>query len=194
MLKIKKIVGKIPYLRKIYFSVIKYKKDVYLRRGLRFYLFNKHRFKKIKLPLRMFKNVHISGKKNIEFGKNIRIYHNCFIGPVSLSVGDNCDLGVNNFICGKVIIGNNVSIGPNVNIPGSDHIIETRKSIRVSGTNMKETIIKDDVWIGGNSSILDGVIIGKGAVIGAGSVVTKDVPEYTIVAGVPAKIIGIRKE
>lgn len=191
---LKKIFKKIPYFKNTYFLVMKCSKDKYLRKGLIFYIFNQHKFKKIKFPIRMFANTHISNKSKIEFGKNIRIYHNCFIGPVSLSVGDNCNLGVNNFICGKVKIGNNVSLGPNVNIPGANHIIETKESIRTSGAEMKGTIIEDEVWIGGNSSIIDGVTIGKGAVIGAGSVVTKDIPEYAIAIGSPAKVIKFRKD
>jgi len=171
----------------------RYSKNKHLRKGLIFYFLNKNRFKEIKLPITLFENVFIRNKNKIKFGKNITIYHNCFISPVELTVGDNCNLGVNNFICGKVKIGNNVSIGPNVNIPGANHNIKTRESIRTSGNEMKGTIIKDEVWIGGNSSVLDGVTIDKGAVIGAGSVVTKNIPEYAIVAGVPAKIIGFRK-
>jgi len=172
----------------------RYPKDKHLRRGLFFYYLNKKKFKKIELPITLFENVFIRNKKNIEFGKNLTIYHNCFISPISLSVGNNCVLGVNNFICGKVKIGNNVSIGPNVNIPGANHNIKTKKSIRKSGNTMKGTTIKDEVWIGGNSSILDGITLEKGVAVGAGSVVTKDFPEYAIVAGVPAKIIGFRKD
>ena len=57
---------------------------------------------------------------------------------------------------------------------------------------MKPVTIKNDVWIGANTTILGGVTIGKGVIVGAGAVVTKDVPDYTIVGGVPAKEIGFR--
>ena len=56
----------------------------------------------------------------------------------------------------------------------------------------KEVVIGNDVWIGGNVSILDGVVVGDGAIIAAGAVVTKDVPPYAVVGGVPAKVIKYR--
>jgi acetyltransferase-like isoleucine patch superfamily enzyme len=58
--------------------------------------------------------------------------------------------------------------------------------------NYKKVIIKNDVWIGANSVIMPGITIGNGAIIGAGAVVTKDVPDYAVVAGVPAKVIKYR--
>ncbi|MFH0846039.1 MAG: acyltransferase [Patescibacteria group bacterium] len=181
-------------LRKRLFYLYKYSKNKQKLYGLFFYFLNKNKFEKIELPITLFNNTFIRNKNKIKFGKNITIYHNCFISPIELTVGDNCDLGVNNFICGKVKIGNNVSIGPNVNIPGANHNIKTTESIKTSGNEMKGTIIKDEVWIGGNSSILDGVTIEKGAVIGAGSVVTKDIPEYAIAVGAPAKVVGFRQK
>jgi maltose O-acetyltransferase len=163
------------------------------RYGLIYYCLNFYKFKLMQFPLLTYKTFFIEHKENIIFGKNITIAHNCFISPKSLVVGDNCWLGVNTVICGDVRIGNNVLIGPNVNIPGANHdIADAKRSIHETQSIIKGTVIEDDVWIGGNCSILDGVTIQKGAVVGAGSVVTKDVPAYAIVAGVPAKIIKFR--
>ena len=64
--------------------------------------------------------------------------------------------------------------------------------VEKDGRIYKRVVIKNDVWIGANSVIMPGVIIGNGAIIGAGAVVTKDVPDYAIVAGVPAKVIRYR--
>lgn len=170
------------------------KKGVYLR-GLIYYLRHKNKFRKINFPLFLYRNVEILNKNKIIFGSNITIAYNCFISPTSLKVGNHVWLGVNCFICGKVEIGNNVSIGPSVCIPGTNHnYMDANKLIRKSGDTTKGTIIKDDVWIGGNSTILDGITINQGAVIGAGSVVTKDVPEYAVVLGIPAKVIKYRKK
>ena len=76
-------------------------------------------------------------------------------------------------------------IGPNVSIPGANHNFESiNVPMNMQGNTIKGTIIEDDVWIGANSVILDGIAIGKGSVIGAGSVVAKDVEPYSIVGGV----------
>ncbi len=96
-------------------------------------------------------------------------------------------------------IGSKVMLGPNVTILGGDH------NIRVIGKYMFDVktklpendlpvIIKDDVWIGASATILKGVKIGEGSVIAAGALVIKDVPPYSIVGGVPAKVIKYRFE
>ena len=162
-------------------------------RGYIFYLFNKGLFKELKYPLIKYRSAFLQNKNVIEFGKNVTIAHNCFISPVSLKVGNNCWLGVNNFICGKVEIGNDVHLGPNVILPGASHIISEAPLSR-SGSTFKGTIIGDYVWIGSNVTILDGVTIGKGAIISANSLVNKDVARYSIVGGVPAKFLKMRPE
>ena len=105
----------------------------------------------------------------------------------------------------KLKIGRFCSIGPDVKfILASDHYYNTLSTypfkVMVLKTELKEAkskgdiIVKDDVWIATNSIILSGVTIGQGAIVGAGSVVTKDVPPYAIVAGNPAKVIKYRFE
>lgn len=103
----------------------------------------------------------------------------------------------------KLLIGNFCSIGPNVSFMlNSDHYIhhvstypfkaQILNSEKYEATSKGNIIVDDDVWIGYGSIILSGVHIGQGAVIAAGSVVTKDVPPYAVVGGVPAKIIKYR--
>lgn len=89
---------------------------------------------------------------------------------------------------GGLTIGNNVSISHNVSIMTGSHDAQSHNFVGV----FKPIVIDDYAWLGANSMVLQGVHIGKGAVVAAGSVVTKDVDPYTIVAGVPAKKIGIR--
>jgi len=94
-----------------------------------------------------------------------------------------------------VTIGDYVAIGPECmfitsNLDSSD--IFTPMSVRNKKTS-KAIVAKQDVWIGARSIILPGVTIGKGAVVGAGAVVTKDVPEYAVVGGVPARVLKYRK-
>lgn len=98
---------------------------------------------------------------------------------------------------GKIVIGSYVMFGPGVTILGGNHRFNT-VGRRMYGDTKKATgedpgvIIQDDVWVGANSTILAGVVIGEGSIIGAGSVVTKSIPPYSIVAGVPAKVIKSR--
>lgn len=114
--------------------------------------------------------------------------------PFSTDYGKNISIGKNVFInsgCkfqdwGGIFIGNNVLIGHNVVLATVNHDLAPSKR---GNMTLKPIKIEDDVWIGSNSTILQGVNIGKGAIIAAGSVVTKDVEAYTIVGGVPAKFI-----
>ena len=89
---------------------------------------------------------------------------------------------------GCLVLGERVAIGPNVTIILASH---PNASCNRKVLELKENVVKirDDVWIGAGSIILNGITIGEGAVVGAGSVVTKDVNPYTIVAGNPAKEI-----
>lgn len=101
---------------------------------------------------------------------------------------------MNGSVHGPLRIGENVMMGPDVTILSQTHNIE-RTDIPMGKQGMREAevIIGNDVWIGMRSIIMPGVKIGDGAVIGAGAVVTKDVPDYAIVGGVPARIIKYRK-
>ncbi|MDE5901508.1 MAG: CatB-related O-acetyltransferase [Muribaculaceae bacterium] len=103
-------------------------------------------------------------------------------------IGNNCT------IYPKVIIGDYTMIANNVSIIGADHNYRTPGIPMVFNgrENIPETIVGKDVWIGAHSIIMVGVKIGNGAIVAAGSVVTKDVEPYAIVGGVPAKIIRYR--
>ena len=114
----------------------------------------------------------------------------------------NCDCGKNIFIGSdftgnhnltvldirEVHIGNHVMIGPNTLITTVGHSLEWQKR-REYMAYAKPVVIEDDVWIGGNVTVLPGVTIGRGAVVAAGAVVASDVPPCTVVGGVPAKVI-----
>lgn len=111
-----------------------------------------------------------------------------------IEIGDNSGIGVNCVLSGKVIIGNNVMMGPEVYIYTVNHSYDRLDipMINQGYSKMRTVTIGNDVWIGSRVTILPGVDVGDGAIIGAGSVVTKNVEPYTIVAGNPAKIIKMR--
>ncbi|CDK27871.1 unnamed protein product [Kuraishia capsulata CBS 1993] len=128
------------------------------------------------------------------FGK---IGENVFVeGPIFTDYGCNTFIGDDTFInynftpvdVALIKIGNSCLIGPNVVICTATH--PTNSDLRSSGLeNGRAITIEDKVWLGASVTILPGVTIGKGSVIGAGSVVNKDIPPYSIVVGVPAKVI-----
>lgn len=114
--------------------------------------------------------------------------------PFSINYGMNLKLGKNIFInqncqildLGGVTIEDDVMIGPRVSLLSEDHPVNPKERKALIG---KPILIKKGSWIGGSAIILAGVTVGENSVVAAGAVVTKDVPDNTLVAGVPAKII-----
>lgn len=105
-------------------------------------------------------------------------------------IGDYTRIGIHNTIIGPVCIGNHVNLAQGITVTALNHNFEDKtKRIDEQGFSTKPVVIGDDVWIGANAVILPGVTIGKHCVVAAGAVVTKDVPDNTIVGGVPAKVI-----
>ncbi|MDF9831734.1 acyltransferase [Parabacteroides sp. PF5-6] len=105
-------------------------------------------------------------------------------------IGDNSYINTRGKIVGPVIIGNNVIMGGDSQITGLTHNYkDVTRPINQQGVTPTLTVIEDDVWIGGNSCIIQGIRIGTHSLIAAGSVVTKSVPPYTVVGGNPAKVI-----
>lgn len=136
----------------------------------------------------------------IAIGDNSRILHGVRISTGYkgfVKIGNNVDINPYSHLSGNggIIIGDDVLIGGNASIIANNHNYKNKNElIRDQGLSSNGIQIEDDVWIGSGSKILDGVKISKGTVIGAGAVVTKSFPEYSILAGVPAKIIGYRGE
>ncbi len=126
-------------------------------------------------------------------GKNVNIERGAVFSS-HISLGDNSGIGVNASLTGSVVIGNNVMMGSNCTMYSRNHSFDRLDiPMREQGYKPEKTIvIGDDVWIGGHVIILPGVHIGNGVIVGAGAVVTKDVPDYAIVGGNPAKIIRYR--
>lgn len=115
--------------------------------------------------------------------------------PKNISLGENVRIGARSILSGQggISIGNNVSLGPEVIIWSANHNYMHPDELPYDNKYIKRPVtIEDNVWIGARCSIIPGVKISEGAVIGLGAVVTKDVPKYAVVAGNPAKIIKFR--
>lgn len=144
-------------------------------------------------------------KGGITVGNNFSLGRNSIIectGVIrelgeELIIGDNVGIAANAFIAmrGKVEIGSNTIFGPNVSIHAENHNFSNiDKPIKLQGATRKGVKIGEDCWIGSKVVILDGVTIGSHSIIAAGAIVTKDIPEYCIAGGIPAKVIKMRKE
>ncbi len=120
----------------------------------------------------------------------------------TISVGENVSLGRRPLLIASrasIVMGNNIMFGPEVTIRGGNHrtdiVGRTMISVRDHEKRPEDDLgvtIEDDVWVGTRAIILHGVTIGRGAIVAAGSVVTKDAPPYAIVGGVPAKVQRFR--
>lgn len=131
---------------------------------------------------------------NMNIGENCVIYDNCEIRkPSSITIGKGSIIGNNAILDGRagITICKNVCLASNVSIWTFQH--DYRDPLfRCTKEHYGPVRIEDRAWIGPNTIILHDVIIGEGAVVAAGSVVTKNVPPYSVVAGIPAKVIGQR--
>jgi acetyltransferase-like isoleucine patch superfamily enzyme len=166
------------------------------------------RYIKIGKNFKIEDNSELQGKslKGIEIGNSVTIGRGAMIRPSGyykgefgegLKIGDGSSIGAMNYIgcAGFIEIGKNVMIGPSVNLIAENHnFADANIPMKEQGVNRKGIKIEDDCWIGTQSTVLDGVTIGEGSIIAAGAVVTKDIPAFSIVGGVPAKIIKNRMD
>jgi acetyltransferase-like isoleucine patch superfamily enzyme len=127
------------------------------------------------------KNVHIMGNFSFAGFKKIEIGNQVYINRGAV------------FFAGDIALGNCVVLGPDVKLIALNHNFDDpSKPILFQGVKAGKIIIEDDVWIGANAIVLPNVKIGKGSIVAAGAVVSKDVEPYSIVGGVPAKLIKKR--
>lgn len=143
--------------------------------------------------------------EDVEIGEGTKIWHFCHIQS-GARIGKNCSLGQNVNISNRVKIGNNVKIQNNVSVYEGVELedgvfcgpscvftndLTPRAEFPKGSVGYKKTLVKHGASIGANATIVCGHTIGEYAMVAAGAVVTKDVPAYTLVAGVPAKEVGI---
>lgn len=148
-------------------------------RGIGFYLKHALPFVADKIKVCRIRHFH----SRVEYRKRLRVGKNS---------GWNWGTWIN--AQGGVDIGSDVMIGPGCIIHSANHRFERVDTpIRLQGYTKASVKIEDDCWLGAHVIVLPGVTIGRGSVIGAGSVVTKDIPPYSVVAGNPARVIRSRK-
>ena len=127
--------------------------------------------------------LHCGGRNWCNYEGGIRIGKKSYIGPHSVLFG-----------AGEIEIGNNVLLGPGVVLASHQHSHrELTHVIQDQPMDFGKILIEDDVWIGSRAVVLLDVKIGRGSIIGAGAVVTKDIPPFSIAVGVPAKVIKNRR-
>ena len=174
--------GKGSYLLQILWTIVSFQLFIDLSKLLVYYCVN-----------------HTLGLRTAKIGKSSNVHATVILRQANnIEIGEGCLINHNNVlqagkVNAKIRIGNYVHTGANVMIIAFNHAFDTREKPTIKQDYYDASvIIEDDVWIGGGSIILAGVTIGKGAIIAAGAVVNKDVPPYSIVGGIPAKIIKQR--
>lgn len=145
---------------------------------------------------------------DVQIGDGTKIWHFCHVQS-GAKIGKYCTLGQNVNIANNVIVGNDVKIQNNVSVYEGVEIedgvfcgpscvftndLTPRARFPKGRENYKKTLVKEGASIGANATILCGHVIGKYAMVAAGAVVTKDVPDYALVAGVPAEVAGFVNE
>lgn len=153
------------------------------------------------------KRVLLLNSNNITIGSNSKIAEECIIETRlcdatgkygEIAIGNGCQIGAYTHLTSinQIILGNNVLTGRYVLITDNSHGETSREEMEISPMKRKvvskgAVVIDDNVWIGDKVSIMPGVHIGEGSIIAANAVVTKNIPPYSIAAGVPAKVIRI---
>lgn len=130
-------------------------------------------------------------------GSNVNVEHGAYFGTGRhIEIGDNSGIGVDCHIPAAIHIGNDVMMGPSVLILGRNHRFDdVNLPMRLQGYNeASAVVIEDDVWLGARVIVLPGIRIGRGSVVGAGAVVSKDVPPFAVCVGNPAHIIRYRTD
>ena len=131
---------------------------------------------------------------SLRIGAHSMIAAGCVIRG-DVIIGDYCSLNAGAVTIGKVTIGAHVRVAAYAVLVGENHVFEDLDTpIWLQGMTSEGIVVGDDVWIGANVTVVDGVTIGAHAVVGAGSVVTNDVPEYAVMGGVPARLIRDRRD
>lgn len=203
---IKQVVYYIGYLVSFVFSYRAYERLRLIKRRL-FSAWISNEFKRMGYPVNWYPPVrqlrggkYISIGNRVSIGKNVTLtawgsYQDQLFNP-EIKIGDNSSIGDDSHITAinRIVIGNNVRSGKKILITDNSHGASDLRLIDIAPNKRPlyskgPVIIEDNVWIGEKASIMPGVHVGYGSIIAANSVVTKDVPPYCVVAGIPAKVV-----
>lgn len=149
--------------------------------------------------------LHALSRDGIALGRNVTIARQAVLTctgvlaelGVGIRVGDRSAIGAGSFVGGQggVYVGDDVIMGPGVRIFSENHRHDAHdRPIRAQGEVRDAVIVERDCWIGAGATILAGVTVGTGCVVAAGAVVTRSVPPYSVVAGVPARVVRSRRQ
>ena len=130
--------------------------------------------------------------RRFSLGRNSVVESFCCINNAvgDVIIGDHTRIGIHSTIIGPVSIGSHVNLAQGITVTALNHVFgDPGKRIDQQGVTTQPVVVEDDVWIGANAVVLPGVTVGRHSVIAAGAVVTRDVPPFSLAAGVPARII-----
>jgi acetyltransferase-like isoleucine patch superfamily enzyme len=142
---------------------------------------------------------HVAPKRRIRFGRSPQVSPDVvFSNPDRIEIGDRVRLGSRCHIWagpsqGRVLIGHDVLFGPEVLVTAASYRYNDGSPVTDQAMNEADVVIGDDVWLATRAVVLPGARIGRGAIVAAGATVRGEVPDYAIVAGSPAKVIGERQ-
>ncbi|MBE9177118.1 acyltransferase [Oculatella sp. LEGE 06141] len=133
--------------------------------------------------------IRLKNLAHLDRGVDIRTHHSG-----EIEVGENSYIGPYTCLSGDLIkVGNNCMVASHAGLYANNHNFDDPdRLICQQGSSYKGIVIEDDCWLGSGVRVLDGVTIGRGSVVGAGAVVTRDIPPYSIAVGVPAKVVSQR--
>ena len=153
-------------------------------------------FKKTGENLKIGDNVKVTQPELVSVGDNVTFYYGVYIQPSGkeITIGSNTHFAPYGILYGPLEVGNNCAIAAHVVLASVAHShADPDVPFVKQPVDQRKITIEDNVWIGANAVITPGITIGTGSIIGAGAVVTKDVPSYSVMGGVPARLIRKRK-
>jgi acetyltransferase-like isoleucine patch superfamily enzyme len=143
---------------------------------------------------------HVAPKRRVRFGAAAQVSPDVvFSNPERIEIGDRVALGSRCHIWagpghGRVVIGNDVLFGPEVLVTAASYRYNDGAPVTKQAMNEADVVIGDDAWLATRAVVLPGARIGRGAIVAAGAVVRGEVPDFAIVAGSPAKVVGERRQ
>ena len=152
--------------------------------------------KKSGADLKIAENVKITQPELVSVGDNVEFYYGVYVQPCGkeITIGSNTHFAPYAVLYGPLSVGENCAVAAHVVLASIAHGHDEIDTPFVNQpVDQRKITIEDNVWIGANAVIMPGITIGTGSIIGAGAVVTKDVPPYSVMGGVPAKLIKKRK-